>query len=253
VSTIVFQSFRTRDVPRYITACLTSVRTWAQGAGYTYQFLDDRFLDLVPSWYRQKAGPFLCVVADLARLLQARNLLSQGFEQVIWMDADLIVFAPDRLRLPQTRGFQYCRETWLCRTPEGALFPVHKINNSVCTFGPDSLGHLDTYIDQCLAWVRDSPGLSSGLEVGTNLLSQSQSLFENIRNIGIISPILLEAILRDEQDVLARYSAWHGGPVFAANLCNAYRRAFEIPGLFDYLVEEAVGKLLKSQGGSLAR
>ncbi len=53
--TVVFQSFRTRDVPAWITRCMETARAWAALRGFDYQFLDDRFFDRIPDRYR--AGP----------------------------------------------------------------------------------------------------------------------------------------------------------------------------------------------------
>ncbi len=253
MTTIVFQSFRTQDVPGYIHTCLKSVRGWAEGLGYGYAFLDDQFLSLAPEWYRRKAGTLTCVVTDLARLVQARTLLLRGYDQVIWMDADLLVFQPERLRLPATPSFRYCKEVWLQRTPLGAVAPLFRVNNSVCVFGREGVGHLDAYIHQCLTLVRATESLASALMVGTEVLTRSFQHAETIDSVGMLSPVLLQAVLREELDVIARYSAWQGAPVFAANLCNNYRSGFgEVAGLFDYLLEEAVAELLETQGGLLA-
>ncbi len=251
MSTLIFQSFRTENVPSYIPQCLQSVRAWAQGAGHTYEFWDDAFLRLVPEWYRARAGWHTCVVADLARLLQARTYLQQGWERVVWMDADVLVFDPERLHLPPTRAFRYCREIWLHRTPEGQIFPAHKVNNAVCIFGPEALDHLNEYIARCMALVAALPAVSNSLMVGTDVLTSPFSGQDRIENVGIVSPMLLQAILRDENEVLRHYVSWHGCPVYAANLCNVYRLLYEAPGLFDYLLEQAIAKLLATRGGLL--
>ena len=220
--------------------------------GYAYSFLDDQFLSLAPEWYRVKAGAMTCVVTDLARLVHARMLLLQGYEQVIWMDADLLVFQPERLRLPACPTFRYCKEVWLQRTPSGDIAPLFRVNNSVCLFGPEGLSHLDEYIQHCLTLVRGSGHMTSALTVGTDVLTRSFPHGGNIDCIGMLSPVLLQAVLREERDVIARYAAWQGAPVFAVNLCNNYRTGFgEVAGLFDYLVEEAVAELLETQGGLL--
>ena len=50
-------------------------REWAALRGFDYHFLDDRFFDLVPPWYRNKVKGNILVTSDLARLLVAKGLL----------------------------------------------------------------------------------------------------------------------------------------------------------------------------------
>ncbi len=253
MKTIVFQSFRTENVPGYIAPCLESVRTWARSRGHHYHFIDDRFLSLVPDSYRSKAGNLLCLVTDLARIIQARAFLQQGFEQVIWMDADLFIFQPERLQLPVFPDFRYCKEVWLHRAKSGEIYPAQKVNNSVCIFGPDGLRHLDEYIQHCTAVFESTEALTNGLVMATEVLTRSYQAIENIRVIGILSPALLQAVLLQEENVLAQYIAWQGSPIFAVNLCNMLREGFtDAPGLFDYLLVQALSSLKGSSGHILA-
>jgi len=53
--TVVYQSFRTENVPAWISRCLESVRLWAGAKGYDYRFIGDEIFDLAPGWYREKA------------------------------------------------------------------------------------------------------------------------------------------------------------------------------------------------------
>ena len=45
MKTLVYQSFRTSDVPGWVTRCMKSVRGWAADRGFDYQFFDDRFFE----------------------------------------------------------------------------------------------------------------------------------------------------------------------------------------------------------------
>jgi hypothetical protein len=92
---LVLQSHRA-DAPRWIRRCLESVRDWAEARGYAYRFEGDEALARVPDWYRDKAGAKRPVVADLARLSMIREALEAGHEAALWLDADCLVFAPER-------------------------------------------------------------------------------------------------------------------------------------------------------------
>ena len=56
MKTIVYQSYRTTDVPAWVQTCLHSARDWAASRGFEYRFFDDRFFDYCPPWYREKVG-----------------------------------------------------------------------------------------------------------------------------------------------------------------------------------------------------
>ena len=54
--TLVYQSFRTENVPQWIEACLSSVKQWAHAHQFEYCFLGDEIFDLLPNWFRDKVG-----------------------------------------------------------------------------------------------------------------------------------------------------------------------------------------------------
>ena len=56
MKTVVYQSYRTHDVPPWVEACLQSTRAWAASRGFQHRFLDDRFFDFCPRWYRQRVN-----------------------------------------------------------------------------------------------------------------------------------------------------------------------------------------------------
>src|SRR4029079_13839139 len=94
MQTLVIQSYRTRDVAAWISACLRSVQAWAAAAGYRYEFVDDRLFDYAPAWVRERCGKQLLPITDVARMYLLRERLAHGWDRVIWVDADVLVFAP---------------------------------------------------------------------------------------------------------------------------------------------------------------
>ena len=56
VSTLVIQSYRTEAVPVWIESCMQSVRDWAHGAGFSYEFVGDEIFDFLPDDYRAIIG-----------------------------------------------------------------------------------------------------------------------------------------------------------------------------------------------------
>ena len=64
MKTLVYQSFRTSDVPGWVTRCMKSVRGWAADRGFDYQFFDNRFFEYAPDWYREKVKHHRLLVGD---------------------------------------------------------------------------------------------------------------------------------------------------------------------------------------------
>jgi len=82
---------------------MRSVEEWAKARGFGYERHGDEMLDLAPDWYRDKASTVargICLVADLGRLVLAREYLRRGVGRVIWVDADVVVFDPGAFDLP---------------------------------------------------------------------------------------------------------------------------------------------------------
>lgn len=252
MKTVVIQSFRTSDVPAYIPECLKSVEGWAKLSGYAYRFYDDAFLELAPTWYRRKAGTLICLVTDLARLIQARDLLLNGFDRVVWCDADIFVFRPELLCLHPGWSATYCKEVWLDRTEPDTLVSFQKVNNSMCVFAQPGLSHLEQYISRCFEVVQATSDTINDHCVGTDLLTAEQSSRAQIATVGMVSPMLMEAIIEDNVRILHQYTTWQGSPIYAANLCNAIRRSFgKFPKLFDQLSMNVVQRLRSGKPGDL--
>ena len=110
--TVVYQSYRTSDVPDWINRCMQPVGERAASQGYCYRFIDDRIYVYVPEWYHRKVSDNILLVSDLARLMIARDLLGEGFSRTIWIDADVVIFEPGLFTIDITEGYAFCRETW---------------------------------------------------------------------------------------------------------------------------------------------
>ncbi len=74
---------------------MSGVEQWALAGGYDYRSLGDELFEAVPNWYMSKVGGRMPIAADLGRLRWAQRFLKGGYDWVIWMDADMLVFAPE--------------------------------------------------------------------------------------------------------------------------------------------------------------
>ena len=123
------QSHR-RGIPAWIERCIDTVRSWADEAGHAYEWVGDELLDLAPAKIRAKAGSVL-PVTDAARLVLLADRLRAGHERVVWIDADVVVFAPDRLDVVVDAPLAVCDEIWVTGGHQGELLAVRLVNNSV--------------------------------------------------------------------------------------------------------------------------
>ena len=121
MGTVVCQAYSSpTGVPPWIERCMDTVRGWAERSGFAYERSDDGLFDRVPPWFRERVGGEPVRMSDLARLLLARSLLAR-YERAVWVDADVVVFDPERFVLDAPDGYALCREAWLSLTPEGRV------------------------------------------------------------------------------------------------------------------------------------
>lgn len=200
---------------------MASVKDWSRKRGFEYKFIDDKIFEYAPDWYREKVKDNVQLVSDLSRLVLAKRFLAEGYERVIWMDADLLIFDPQNFSAETTGGVYFCREIWVDADLGGNIIHQKKINNSVSVFHQGNV-FLDFYIDACLKLVRTREKIPHVL-VGTTFLTALQKIypFGQITNVGIISPALTYDLLTGSTAFLKKYRKWHGAPVYAVNLCGS--------------------------------
>ena len=221
MKTIVYQSYRTEGVAPWITTCMGTVKAWAQANGYEYTFIDDSLFDRVPAWYRDKVGGQKCPMADFARLVCARELMAKGYDRTVWVDADVLVFAPESLRVDVTASFAYCHEVWLGLDPQGDPVFYRNINNAVTVFVKGTV-YLDFFIDAAGRTVLASDVVTK-TSVSTQFLSRLWQIlpFHRLMNVGLFSPLLMVDIASDAGLYLPAYGKALPQPLACANLCGS--------------------------------
>jgi len=204
---------------------MASVRAWAGARGYDYRVEDDALFDRLPPWVVAKTEGRGAVRADLARLLWIRAALAEGrWHRVAWLDADVIVVAPDLLTLSTETTHAFGREAWVTpgRGGEGLRVRRH-VHNAVCVFGPDDpvLPFLIHVAEGLMR--RVAPGRHPPQFLGPKLLSHLHGVadFPLIESVGMASPLVLRDLASTTGDgsALARLRAAHGAPLAALNLC----------------------------------
>jgi len=257
MKTVVYQSYRTDEVPAWIQRCLDSVQGWAGDREYDYQFSGDEFFDLLPDDYRAKAAGRSPILSDLARLILARNLLDEGYQRTLWVDADVLIFDPVGFEITIDQNFAFCREVWIQADGHGGLKAFRNVHNAVAVFVAGN-SFLDFYIDACqrvVGRIEGQAGLVNQL-VGPKLLSSLHNTigYPLIDNVGMLSPLVLQDIAQGGGAALDLLAHQLPSPIQAANLCASLAGGLsEGIDLNEILMEAVVDSLLASRGGKLNR
>lgn len=224
------------------------VPLWAERHGFEYRFFDDGFFDRVPAWFKRRVNHLVLPMSDLARLLVGQDLLNEGFERVIWVDADVLIFDIDQFRIDIPGTCAFCKEWWLGPNAENKMQLYSRVNNAVSMFTRES-SVLDFYIESAQAFVRHKRSQIGHADIGTQFLSRLHALahFPLLTDVGMISPWLLNDIAEGPGELTQRYMQHTNTPIFAANLCGSMVRG----GITEQMVERVVGQLLASRGGIL--
>jgi len=222
--TLAIQSHNERSAAEgWLAQCLCSVRAWSEENRFDYAFHGDSVLALAPDWYRGKAGGKLPVVMDLVRLLLLRDgLEAQGYDRVVWLDADCLILAPERLSLDIAGRHAFGREVWIERAQSHGRLRAHRsVHNAVMVFrhGDPVLPFLIHCTESVIR--RVAPGRIAPQMVGPKLLSGLHAFagFELLPAVGAFSPPVLAEIAVGGGPALERLRRESDPPPAAANLC----------------------------------
>ena len=205
-STLLFQSFHAGPRPAWLKLCLESAEQLAAQRGWAYEFVGDELFDLLPPWFANKVRGRGPILSDLARLLASRDRLRE-YDRVIWLDADVLIFAPQHFTLPQG-SFGFGRERWVQPKDKGSRWRVHRnVCNALCYFERDN-PFLEFYIYTCQSTIRraDSDYIAPQM-IGPKLLTALHNLsnFPLTECVGSASPDLLIDIMMNGGSALDRY------------------------------------------------
>lgn len=222
--TIVIQSFRNHERPAWIQRCLNSVQNWAALHGHDHSLAGDEFYDLCGHRYLAGGHKNPQALTNLARLVATRQRLDAGYQQVIWMDADMFVFDPERLvfdfqseSLPT--GYAFGREVWVKRVSSGTVYVSNPRAHNAATFFTPREVDLDILIS-LIRHIDAFRKIVSNYQVGVELLRglQYSLMFPTFSHAAVFSPDLLRAIAEQDENILRVYGATYRYHACAANL-----------------------------------
>lgn len=218
-TTIVYQSVSPHPIPPWLETCLESVRNWSEQKGWEYALIGDEIFSLLPDWYWEKTCHQKVIATDLGRLLLAKTFLQEGYDRAIWLDADVLVFAPKKLKIPITEEYAFGKEVWV-QYKNQKLKAYPKVHNAICVFCQNN-SFLDFYIHACQRIIKNFQGTQMVPQlVGPKFLSLLHNTMQLplIPEVAMFSPLVLEDILKGGGKALALHQKNQKSPIYAANL-----------------------------------
>ena len=198
--------------------CLASVEQWTQDREYEYLFIGDEIFETVPAWYLAKVGNKLPVATDYGRLILMRDALKAGYDEVVWFDADLVIF-DQSLTLAFEGTCAFGQEVWI-QQPGMRLESRRNVHNAVCVFRPGCpiLPFLIHTVESLIRRV-DADRISPQM-VGPRLLNALHPLadFPLLPQVGALSPEVLADLVAGQGPALDLLRKESRVPLQAANI-----------------------------------
>lgn len=224
--TRVIQSYRTIDVPAWIDTCMGSVQKWSEASQFDYQFVGDDIFDRVPAWYLEKTSVYPQISTDLGRLYLLEEAFAEGYDRAIWLDADVLVFAPDSFSVTLTSGFAFGRELWIQQDKRGKPKAYRNVHNAYAVFCADNrfLSFYQYACEQVIRRMESGENLGMAPQVvGPKLLTSLYNTlgFDLTHDIAMFSPDVLRDIDAGGGPSLSLLRENLAEPLAGANLCSS--------------------------------
>ena len=217
---LVIQSHRQPLPYPWISTCLDSVKYWAEVNNLEYQFIGDELFDYAVPKNLKKTAKQIVIATDLARLYAMQDYLAQGYETVIWCDADFLIFAPEKLALPE-ESYAIGREVWVQRDND-KLTAYVKVHNAFMMFRKDN-PFLDFYTDTAERFLAQNTGRMPPQFIGPKLLTAIHNVAQCpvLETAGMLSPLVVKDITNAGGPALDLFQRRSPKPIAAANLCSS--------------------------------
>ena len=218
-NTLVIQSHRSPLPYLWLERCLDSVRKWCAINEYEYRFLGDVLFDFLPDVLLNKTHTQKVIATDLARLLILQDALNEGFETVIWLDADFLIFNASEFVIPD-HPYSVGREVWVQKDKNGKLKVFKKVHNAFLMFCRGN-SFLDFYADTAERLLSLNQGTMPPQFIGPKLLTalNNVAMLHAMEGAGMLSPMVIKDVLRFRGPALEKFIEHSPQPIAGANLC----------------------------------
>lgn len=247
MTTLVIQSHRAPLPAPWYERCIESVRLWSQAHSYEYRWLGDEIFAALPMRLQPKLREQPVVASDLARLIALQQALAEGFDRVVWVDADVLVLEPQLLDLPAAQAL-FGREIWVQQAEDtNRLKTYRKIHNAFMAFGTDEpvLPFYRMSAERILDRYDAAAGPMVTQLIGPKLITLLHNAigFDVLEAAGMLSPLVARNVLEGGGPALDRFLAASAVLPQAVNLCGSSVRD---GALTDADMDRLIDRLLDS-------
>lgn len=257
-TTVILQVYESTDLPIWIERCIGTVKQWSEAKGFAYKFLREGFFSRSPDWFRERCGAQTGPVTDLSRVLLMQDLFDEGYETVIWIDADVLIFDAPTFKIEITKGFLAIYEVTLHVRTNGEVNVTGPTVNGAVLGAVRDHPVLNFYRHAIEETVRNFPHHEIPRTVaGPTLLTRIAQIvpLECITTVGLFTPAMLQEIAQGGDRLCRIFSERFGYAVAAANLCHFFRGEI-VPAqrqALDQLTLLAIERLLETRGAYINR
>lgn len=233
MKTILLQSCKPPPRPRWIERCLDSAAQWAERRGIPRLLIGDELFEGLPAAFMKLTRHDVLPRTDLGRLRWIERLHSEGWDRVIWLDADMFVFDETL----DFTGDAVGREAWISNGDGDGFRVMRKVNNCILCFDAGS-PHLARYLNACEAKAAGLTAPPAQRDFGPDLMTEMhfEAPFPLHADVAMFSPRVIEALAEGDGAALSAHAAAWGGAPKAANLCGSIGRSEE-------MMEAAINRL----------
>jgi hypothetical protein len=241
-ATLIIQS-HCKPLPYlWLQRCLDSVNAWAELMGFKYHFIDDGIFELLPDSILQKTASQKVIATDIARLYAIRNGLADGYQTVVWIDADFYIFDPKQFILPES-SYAVGREVWIQQDKRGQLKTYKKVHNAFLMFRQGN-PFLEFYLQTAEKLLQQNTGNIPPQFIGPKLLTALHNICQLpvMESAGMLSPLVLEDIQKRQGDALEAFIQQSSTPIAGANLCSSLTESSALDSLQMFKVMDYLDK-----------
>jgi hypothetical protein len=199
-----------------------SVKTWAALRRFDYRFLGDELFDVLSKNLLKKIRTQPVVASDLARLKALQSALEEGYQTVIWCDADFLIFLPEIFDLP-SENYGLGREIWIQPdSRSGKPRAYVKVHNAFLFFREGN-AFLDFYTDSAERLIHIHDGPFAPQFLGPKFLTAIHNIVRCpvVESAGMLSPLVIKDLLNGSGPFLDLFRDHARHPLAAANLCGS--------------------------------
>ncbi len=244
-ATLLIQSHRDPLPFEWLRLCLDSVTSWAQDNQFEIRFLGDEIFDLIEPSLLEQIGAQTVIASDLARLKILQQGLVEGYDRVIWCDADFLIFDPAQFLLPDS-DFAVGREIWVQWDNAAKLRTYNKVHNAFLMFRR-GYHFLDFYCDAAERLLRLNRGRMVPQFIGPKLLTALHNIIRCpvMEAAGMLSPLVMRDLIEGQGAALSLFRKRSPSVLAGANLSSSLtaRERFseaEMESLIHQLINQGI-------------